>query len=60
LCTGKSAFNSAALTALEISGVEAGQVKSSGGLTFLQIDGAGHMVPMDQPAGSAAAIRTLL
>ncbi len=35
--SGKAAFNAAALTALEISGVEAGQVKSSGGLTFLQV-----------------------
>jgi pimeloyl-ACP methyl ester carboxylesterase len=26
----------------------------------VQVDGAGHMVPMDQPAGSAAAILTIL
>ncbi|KZS95435.1 serine carboxypeptidase [Sistotremastrum niveocremeum HHB9708] len=28
----------------------AGKVKSSGGLTFLTIEGAGHMVPYDKPA----------
>lgn len=26
------------------------QVKAGGGLTFLTVEGAGHMVPMDQPA----------
>jgi len=58
--TGKDAFNAASLSSLLISGVEAGQIKSSGGLTFMQIESAGHMVPMDQPAGSAAVIQTLL
>lgn len=57
---GKDAFNAASLDPLLISGVEAGQVKTSGGLTFMQIESAGHMVPMDQPAGSAAVIQTLL
>ena len=27
----------------------AGEVKSGGGLTFAMVEGAGHMVPMDQP-----------
>ena len=33
-----------------MGGAVAGQVKSGGGLTFLAVEGAGHMVPMDQPA----------
>ena len=33
-----------------MGGAVAGQVKSGGGLTFLTVEGAGHMVPMDQPA----------
>ncbi len=45
---------------LELGGVEAGQVKSFGGLTFLQVKNAGHMVPLDQPAASAAAFLTIL
>jgi carboxypeptidase C (cathepsin A) len=28
----------------------AGHVRSGGGLTFAAVEGAGHMVPMDQPA----------
>jgi len=58
--SGKSGFNAAPMNPLEISGVSAGQTKSYNGLTFIQVDSAGHMVPMDQPAASAAAIQTLL
>jgi carboxypeptidase C (cathepsin A) len=39
-----------------VGGAVAGQVKSGGGLTFLAVEGAGHMVPMDQPAN----VRTLM
>ena len=45
---------------LEIGGVKAGQMKSYGGLTFLAVEGAGHMVPLNQPAASATALLTLL
>lgn len=58
--SGKDTFSKQALSAWEISGVEAGQSKSYGGLTFVQIEGAGHMVPMDQPAASAAVINNFL
>ncbi|KAJ1432502.1 Alpha/Beta hydrolase protein [Ochromonadaceae sp. CCMP2298] len=58
--TGRERFNMAQFEPLLISGVEAGQVRTSGGLTVVQVDSAGHMVPMDQPAGSAAAIKTIL
>ena len=33
-----------------MGGAVAGQVKAGGGLTFVAVEGAGHMVPMDQPA----------
>ena len=34
----------------KVGGAIAGQVKSGGGLSFITIEGAGHQVPMDQPA----------
>lgn len=43
-------FRSASLKEWQLSdGTAAGQAKSGGGLTFVQVEGAGHMVPMDQP-----------
>lgn len=57
---GKEGFNQQPMQPLELGGVEAGQVKSFGGLTFLQVENAGHMVPLDQPAASAAAFLTIL
>ena len=53
-------FAAAGLGPMEIAGVEAGQAKSLNGLTFIQVDSAGHMVPLDQPASSAMAIGTIL
>ena len=49
LCT-QTAFRSADTVNWTVGGAVAGQVKSGGGLTFLAVEGAGHMVPMDQPA----------
>eukprot|EP00595_Chromulina_sp_UTEXLB2642_P002408 CAMPEP_0196761334 /NCGR_PEP_ID=MMETSP1095-20130614/534_1 /TAXON_ID=96789 ORGANISM="Chromulina nebulosa, Strain UTEXLB2642" /NCGR_SAMPLE_ID=MMETSP1095 /ASSEMBLY_ACC=CAM_ASM_000446 /LENGTH=391 /DNA_ID=CAMNT_0042110737 /DNA_START=225 /DNA_END=1400 /DNA_ORIENTATION=+ len=57
---GQEQFSSQSFEELEISGVEAGQVKSYGGLTFIQVESAGHMVPLDQPAASAYAVNTIL
>jgi pimeloyl-ACP methyl ester carboxylesterase len=53
-------FAAAGLGPMEIAGIEAGQAKSLNGLTFIQVDSAGHMVPLDQPASSAMAIGTIL
>ena len=46
----QDAFRSAEMVDWTVGGAVAGQVKSGGGLTFLTVEGAGHMVPMDQPA----------
>jgi carboxypeptidase C (cathepsin A) len=58
--TGMKSFSNAPLSAWTIADVEAGQIKQFGGLSFIQIENAGHMVPMDQPAASAMVIKTLL
>jgi pimeloyl-ACP methyl ester carboxylesterase len=50
---GRAAFAANGLDPLVIGGQESGQWKSHGGLTFVQVDGAGHMVPLDQPAAGA-------
>ncbi|KAL5612799.1 hypothetical protein BROUX41_004117 [Berkeleyomyces rouxiae] len=49
---GHKAFSSAKLQSLNLGSEKYGRVKSSGNLTFMQIFGAGHMVPMDQPENS--------
>lgn len=43
------AYAKAPTTEWKIDSIIAGQVKSGGGLTFVAVEGAGHMVPMDQP-----------
>jgi cathepsin A (carboxypeptidase C) len=53
---GQKAFNRAEITSLSLDGSKAtkeyGKIKTSGNFTFMQIYGAGHMVPMDQPENS--------
>jgi cathepsin A (carboxypeptidase C) len=51
---GQKKFQDAKLESLKIdqSSKEYGKVKTSGNFTFMQIYGAGHMVPMDQPESS--------
>lgn len=58
--TGMEAFSAMPLSSLEIAGVEAGQLKSYNGLTWIQVEGAGHMVPLDQPAAASVALQTIL
>lgn len=58
--SGQKTFAAAPLTAWTIGGAEAGQVKSTGGLTFVMIEQAGHMVPLDQPAASSSIITQVL
>eukprot|EP00602_Paraphysomonas_sp_CaronLab_P003485 CAMPEP_0185024182 /NCGR_PEP_ID=MMETSP1103-20130426/7145_1 /TAXON_ID=36769 /ORGANISM="Paraphysomonas bandaiensis, Strain Caron Lab Isolate" /LENGTH=392 /DNA_ID=CAMNT_0027557079 /DNA_START=270 /DNA_END=1448 /DNA_ORIENTATION=+ len=57
---GQEEFAAAGLGPMDIAGVEAGQAKSYKGLTWIQVESAGHMVPIDQPAASAMAIGTIL
>lgn len=55
---GKKDFNRADVEDLYLASADSkkdkeyGKVKSSGNFTFMQIYGAGHMVPMDQPENS--------
>jgi cathepsin A (carboxypeptidase C) len=51
--SGQKDFSHADLKSLTLEDKEYGKVKSSGNFTFMQIYGAGHMVPMDQPAASS-------
>ncbi|CAK0831132.1 unnamed protein product [Prorocentrum cordatum] len=45
---------------LVIGGGSAGKVKAGGGLTWVQVSGAGHMVPINSPAAASFALGTLL
>lgn len=58
--SGMEAFSATPLSALEIAGVEAGQMKAHNGLTWIQVDSAGHMVPLDQPAAASVALQTIV
>jgi carboxypeptidase C (cathepsin A) len=62
--SGSSAFSALPLQSLSMdklaTPVSFGQFKSSGGLTWLQIDDAGHMVPVDQGALGYLALDTIL
>ncbi|GAA0139749.1 serine protease [Lithospermum erythrorhizon] len=55
--SGKKDFGTASMIPLTVDGVEAGQQKSHGPLTFLKVHNAGHMVPMDQPKTSLEMIK---
>jgi len=57
---GNTAFSAAADHDWEVAGKKAGTARSSGGLTFLQVNDAGHMVPMDQPENALAMIDTFI
>ena len=58
--TGKDEFNQLDYTAWKVDNVEAGQVKSAQGLTFLRVYDAGHMVPMDQPKNALQMLTDFL
>ncbi|XP_042008722.1 serine carboxypeptidase-like [Salvia splendens] len=55
--SGRRRFVSAKLVPFKVGGVEAGGMKSYGGLSFLKVYNAGHMVPMDQPRASLEMLR---
>lgn len=58
--SGQQAFQSAELLPLTAGSIPIGQMKSYQGLKFMQIDNAGHMVPLDQPLAALLALNTLL
>lgn len=39
-----------------MAGAKAGELRTSGPLSFLRVLDAGHMVPMDQPAAALAMV----
>jgi serine carboxypeptidase-like clade 4 len=49
---GQSDFNSVKSSSWIVNGTEAGTVQAADGLTFLAVNNAGHLVPMDQPKNS--------
>lgn len=55
--TGRQAFNAAPDQPwLLADGTQAGEARTAEGFTFLRVFGAGHMVPMDQPAAALALV----
>jgi cathepsin A (carboxypeptidase C) len=57
---GKAAFTAAPVLDWTVDGAKAGEVRSAKGLTFLRVFGAGHMVPMDQPANALAMVNAFV
>jgi len=57
---GAGTFATAPLEDLVIGDQPVGKLKAAGGLTWVQVEGAGHMVPINNPAAAAFAIGTLI
>jgi cathepsin A (carboxypeptidase C) len=57
---GAADFQSAKDAPWMVDGKKAGRARHAQGLTFLQLHGAGHMVPMDQPKTSQAMVKQFL
>ena len=56
--SGLYAFEDAPFADWRVRGVTVGEVKNDGGaLTYVNVAGAGHMVPMDAPAAALAMIQ---
>jgi Serine carboxypeptidase len=58
--TGKDSFASSGLEKFVIAGVDVGQMKSQDGLTFLQIESAGHMVSVSVPIVETVLLYNIL
>ena len=59
--SGKAQFNLARDVPWRLpAGREAGQIRSRGGLTFLRLNGAGHLAPMDQPEAAFTMINQFM
>jgi len=57
---GQSAFNNAPLTNWTVNGQVAGHVKTAKGFTLIEVENAGHMVPMDQPENALDMVKRIL
>ncbi|KAL6074662.1 Carboxypeptidase [Balamuthia mandrillaris] len=57
---GQQAFNKQNFTDWKVSGSVAGHVKSEQGFTWLKVEDAGHMVPMDQPKNALDMLKRFL
>lgn len=58
--SGKAAFNAAPVTNWTVGGDVAGELRTSGGFSFLRVFDAGHMVPADKPAAALALLNELI
>ena len=57
---GMKEFNAAPYKDWHVDGKVAGELKSYDKLTFLQVEGAGHMVPKDQPESALDMLKRFL
>eukprot|EP01130_Rhizamoeba_saxonica_P005466 TRINITY_DN2187_c0_g1_i2.p1 TRINITY_DN2187_c0_g1~~TRINITY_DN2187_c0_g1_i2.p1 ORF type:complete len:389 (-),score=96.79 TRINITY_DN2187_c0_g1_i2:625-1791(-) len=57
---GQNTFAATELKDWKVGNEVAGKVKSYKGFTFLEVFGAGHMVPMDQPKNSLEMLTTFI
>jgi len=55
--SGQKAFVAAPITNWTVADKPAGNVKTANGLTLLNVYGAGHMVPMNQPANALDMVK---
>lgn len=58
--SGATGFNQAPLNSWTVGGSVAGQSQKFENLLFLQVDGAGHMVPHDQPVAALSLLEDLI
>jgi len=57
---GAAEFKRSSFEDLTIGGMEIGMLKTGGGLSYLQVEAAGHMVSISNPAAASFALGTLL
>ncbi|XP_065846356.1 uncharacterized protein [Oscarella lobularis] len=57
---GQTNYNKALVKKWFVNGTEAGEAQSADGLTFLAVNDAGHMVPMDQRQNALDIVNRLL
>ncbi|KAH7885523.1 Alpha/Beta hydrolase protein [Phlebopus sp. FC_14] len=58
--SGQETFKEEPLRVWEVEGEVVGKTRSTGGLTFATVDGAGHMVPYDKPKEALALVQRWL